>query len=131
MKNLYIVGFYFYILFLTGINSDAQVKHDQLVKHDQKDSARRSYVKAGLSYLSDNVYLGRKDSVAVPYISPSIGYYHKSGFYVNSSLSVIPVSGETRIDLVTFEGGYTYSAKKLNVEISVSKEFYSDESYNV
>jgi hypothetical protein len=125
MKNQYVVGFYCAIFLLTQINSDAQVKHDQ------KDSTKKSYLKAGISYLSDNVYLGRRDSVSVPYISPSLGYYHKSGLYFNSSFSYIPVSGEMRIDLITLEGGYTYSTKKLNVEISVSKEFYSSQSYNV
>src|SRR5258708_5447517 len=125
MKNLYTVAFYCIIFLLTQIDSEAQAKQDQ------KDLVKKSYWKTGINFLSDNVYLGRKDSATSPYISPSLGYYHKSGFYFNSSFSYIPVSGETRIDLVTLEGGYSYTKKKFSAEISVSKEFYSDQSYNV
>ncbi len=46
-----------------------------------------SYAEAGIQYISNIVFPGRKDSVAVPYVSPSIGYSHKSGVFVKGSLS--------------------------------------------
>src|ERR1700674_4101386 len=77
-------------------------------KHPDEDIfPKKSYWQAGINYLSDNVYLGRKDSVKIPYISPSIGYYDKSGFYVNGSLSLLPSSGNSHIDMASLEAGYS------------------------
>ena len=91
----------------------------------------KSYWEAGISYLSDNIYLGRKDSVRVPYITPSIGYYHKSGLFIDGSLSYLNSQGQSRIDLFLLEAGYTFSSKKLDGEISLSKDFYAAQSYSV
>lgn len=52
-----------------------------------KDEEKESYFKADLNYLNDLVYLGRRDSIAVPYLTATIGYYHKSGFYLTGALS--------------------------------------------
>src|SRR5436305_15254315 len=74
---------------------------------DEESTSKSSYFKLGLNYQTDNVYLGRKDSVKVPYLTPSIGYYDKSGFYISGSLSYLPSSGENRIDLFIIECGYS------------------------
>ncbi|HEU0063413.1 MAG TPA: hypothetical protein VFQ58_00215 [Flavisolibacter sp.] len=100
-------------------------------KEDNKSSSDKSHFKFGLNYTSDNVYLGRKDSVKVPYLTPSFGYYNKSGFYISGSLSYLPTSGESRIDLFSVEAGYTFSKKKLEGEFAISKDFFSGNSFNV
>src|SRR5215469_18695451 len=48
----------------------------------KKDSTapKKSHWVAGLTYQNNDVYLGRRDSIAVPYLSPSFGYHDKSGF---------------------------------------------------
>jgi hypothetical protein len=102
----------------------------------QKDSAKdiipkKSYWQAGINYLSDNVYLGRKDSVKIPYISPSIGYYDKSGFYVNGSVSYLPSSGNSRIDMASLEAGYSILVNEFEGQIAANKSFYSSKSTNV
>src|SRR2546423_10775807 len=96
---------------------------------DDKEEKDNSYFKVGLSYLSDNVYLGRKDSVAIPYLTPSLGYYHKSGLFITASGSYL--STESRMDAVTIEAGYSFSKNKLDGEFSVGKDFYSNQSYSV
>jgi len=125
MKNLLIFAFYCFIFLLINKSSFAQLKQVE------KQTPNKSYWIAGIKYLSDNVYLGRKDSVAVPYITPSLGYHDKSGLYFNSSFSYIPVSGENRIDAWALEGGYSHATEKFNFEVSVSKEFYNKQSFNV
>ena len=108
------------------------------VGYSQGQGSRRSIPKdnkphlvAGLTYLSDNVYLGRRDSVALPYLSPSLGFHDKSGLFINGSLSYSMAQGNTRLDMVSFEGGWAYNSENWNVELSASKEFYSGESYSV
>lgn len=105
----------------------AQAQNDST----QQKSAEKSYFKAGLGYLSNSVYYGRKDSLATPYLTPSIGYYHKSGVYANVSLSYL-ASKESRIDLYTLEAGYEFDiTKKLSGTLYADKYFYNQSSTNI
>jgi hypothetical protein len=94
-------------------------------------NAEKSYFKAGLSYLSNSVYYGRKDSLRYPYFTPTLGYYHKSGFYANASLSYL-ASKESRIDLYTLEAGYEFElTHKLTGSLYADKYFYNQSSTNI
>src|ERR1700733_16109732 len=55
---------------------------------------RKSHFMASLTYLNNNVYLGRRDSVATPYLTPTFGYYHKSGLYISGSASYLALANE-------------------------------------
>lgn len=104
----------------------------QTIKPPAYDSvAEKSQFRIGLRYTSDYYFVGRADSAAAPYLSPSLTYYHKSGFFARSSLSYLTAAEEGRIDLVTLSGGYDYYGKKFMIGASVSQYFFSDESYNV
>jgi hypothetical protein len=91
----------------------------------------RSFWLANINYLSNNVYLGRKDSVLSPYFTASVGYYHKSGLFVNASASYLTEPGQGRIDLATIDGGYSLIKPKFEGLITISKYIFSSESYNV
>jgi hypothetical protein len=91
----------------------------------------KSQLRIGLRYTSDYVYMGRSDSAKAPYLSPSVSYYHKSGFFVRSSLSYLTAKGEGRIDMITLSGGYEYYKNNFALGASVSEYFFSDLSYNV
>ena len=92
---------------------------------------KTSYAEAGINYLSNNVYLGRKDSSVLPYLVPILSYYNKSGIYVSASLGYLITSHTTRIDLVTLEGGYRFRAGNYNGQISAGQYFYNAQSTNV
>jgi len=91
----------------------------------------RSHYEAGLSYQSNDVYLGRKDSTVLPYYIPEFSYYHKTGLYATVSLNYLKNSTSSRLDLVTVEGGYMFEAGSYEGQFSVSKYFYSTQSTNV
>ena len=91
----------------------------------------KSYWEGGVSYLSNSVYLGRKDSLNLPYITPTISYYNKSGLYVIGLLSYLSSSTHSQIDLFELEGGYIFTANELNGSISFYKDFYNNKSYGV
>jgi hypothetical protein len=102
--------------------------------HAQTDSAaaKKSYFKAGMDYLSNAVYSGRKDSLVVSYIKPSIGYVNRSGFSLGAEMSVLANSPEAgRIDEIALEAGYNYSKGNFDAGAYASKYFYSDGSYAV
>jgi len=90
-----------------------------------------SYTSISLNYISDAIYMGRKDSISAPYLYPSITYYNKSGFYANGSFSYLTKSNESRIDLFLLTAGYEFTLKKFDGDISVTKYFFNEDSYNV
>lgn len=93
--------------------------------------AAKSYFSATLGFLSNSVYNGRKDSAATPYITPMIGYYHKSGLFIDGSLSYLAKAGSSRIDLFNIEAGYDFSLGNFDGEVSANKSFYNSSSSNV
>ena len=92
---------------------------------------KKSYLMAGLGFMNDNVYLGRKDSVVLPYITFDLGYYFKSGFFIDGSVNYLAGASQGRIDAINFTGGYSFTIKKYNGEASLSKYFYSSQSTNI
>lgn len=97
-----------------------------------KDDTKESYFKADLNYLNDLVYLGRKDSIAVPYLTATIGYYHKSGFYLSGALSYMPSPTQSRIDLFTVDAGYDYTINDIfSGSVYGEKYFYNKSSNSI
>jgi hypothetical protein len=99
----------------------------------KKDSAspKKSHWVAGLTYQNNDVYLGRRDSVAVPYLSPSFGYHDKSGFFITATASYLLTPGEHRFDAGSIEGGYSHESDHFSTEITIAKDFFSDQSFAV
>lgn len=102
-----------------------------LVLQAQSDSAtsNKSYFKFSGSYLSNSIYNGRQDSISTPYLTPSIGYFDKSGFYIIGSLSYLSSAKEKRVDLYSFDIGYDFSiSKKLTGSVYANKSAYNQTS---
>ena len=99
-------------------------------KKAAKKEESKSFFKFDVSYLTNSVYLGRKDSAILPYLTPSFGYFDKSGFYITTSASYS--STDNRIDYYSLDAGYDFSINdKLSGSISANKSFYNDNSNNV
>src|SRR5438132_1294156 len=119
MKKSYFICCCFVLL----ISSQFILAQDSTIKKPA------SYLKMSVSYLSDNVYLGRSDSLKTPYITPSLGYYHKSGLYATIGGSYLTT--ERSIDLFNLTAGYSLSKGKWDGEITTEKYFYNSTSYSV
>lgn len=99
---------------------------------NNQEKKSHSLYKAQLNYLSNNVFNGRKDSLPVPYLTPSFKYLDKSGFYVNSGISFLASNYAQRIDLFTVEAGFEKEViDNLNMEIAAEKDFYNKNSVSV
>ena len=105
----------------------------QETKADSKNETKNpSYFKFSTSYLTNAVYNGRKDSIALPYITPSLGYFDKSGFYISASLSYLVSSAASRVDLFSATAGYDFDiSKQVSGGIYASKDFYTGTSTSV
>lgn len=102
---------------------------DSLISQDLKNNG--SFFSVDINYISDAVFMGRKDSITAPYLYPSMTYHHKSGFYGTGSLSYLTKSDQSRIDLFLISTGFDFMSKKLSGDISVTKYFFNEDSYNV
>ncbi|MEP7278902.1 MAG: hypothetical protein ABI813_09690 [Bacteroidota bacterium] len=91
----------------------------------------KSYFSTTLGFLSNAVYNGRKDVSATPYITPMVGYYSKTGLFIDGSCSYLTKSGSSRIDLYNLEAGYDFYAGDFDGEVSAGKSFYNSNSNNV
>jgi hypothetical protein len=66
----------------------------------------------------------------LPYITPTIGYYHKTGLYISASAAYS--THDKRLDYFTIDGGYEFSInKKLSGSVNINKSFYNDSSSNI
>jgi len=114
------------LLFTKGFLDSINI--DDLLKASQK----KSYFKVQASYLSNSVYAGRRDTASnLPYLTPSIEYNHKSGFYVGASLSYL-ANSSSRIDIFSFDAGYNFNPfDKFSGSVFINKPFYNSNSANV
>jgi hypothetical protein len=97
-----------------------------------KTKKEKSHFEAGVKYLSRNVYLGRTDSAKISYISPTFGFFHKSGFHLIGSLSYMPNDAANRIDVSTIEAGYDFNlGKKFYGGLYADEFFYNTGSFAV
>jgi len=100
-----------------------------LTASDTVPIKRKSHFKIELGYLSDNVYLGRSDSVKIPYVTAGVRYIHRSGLFAGVSANYLSTEGRT--DLFELTGGYMMSKGNWDAEISGTKYYYNANSYSV
>src|SRR5438552_17272537 len=60
-------------------------KLETLAKQEKKAS-----FKIGVNYMSDNVFMGRADTVKTPTILPEMKYIFKNGIYLAATADYIP-----------------------------------------
>ena len=117
--NYTFFSFFLFFLFLNNL-SFGQTK---------KAKESESYFKASASYLSNAVYNGRQDSLVTPYITPSLGYYDKTGFYISGYVSYLSNASGNRIDLFALDAGYDFNVNdKLSGSVYAEKSFYNQAS---
>lgn len=137
--NLIYKALAIYALLLPVSYSYAQtdtLKNDTLKattpKADTLEEESKSFLKIGVSYLNNSVYLGRPDTVTTPVITPKISYTFKSGIYLLGALDYITNRKNNPIDNGSVEAGYTHSfTDNLEFGASFTKLFYSNASTRV
>ncbi len=126
MKAKYI--FSIVVVALLFIEVSAQNNENSVKEMAEKEV---SYILTDVSYISDAVFMGRRDSIAAPYLFPSIGYYDKSGLFIDVSASYLTSSTESRIDLFLVSAGYLFGSKKWSGGLSATGYFFNEDSYSV
>lgn len=118
------INYTFFFLFLSSL-----FLYNLSFGQTKKAKETESYFKASASYLSNAVYNGRQDSLVTPYITPSLGYYDKTGFYISGYVSYLSNSSGNRIDLFALDAGYDFNVNdKLSGSVYAEKSFYNQAS---
>ena len=107
------------------------VQHDSITVDKDELKVKKSHFDGGISYLNNDVYLGRKDSSILPYFIPVLSYYHKSGIYFSAYMNYLKNSEESRIDAITLEAGYVFGSGNYDGQLNVSKYVYNSQSTNI
>jgi hypothetical protein len=97
----------------------------------QKNHLMSSYAEATIEYSSNSVFAGRTDTAKLPYLGPTARYFHRSGLFAESSLSLLTSGNEIRIDVLALSAGYRYSKRNFMVSAYATKYFFNDRSVNV
>ena len=114
----------------TGTMPGDDTKTGGAEKSDKSDAA--SSFKFGVTYISNNVYMGRADTVTTPVIVPQVKYTLKSGIYFSGSLYFIPNKPKQKLDGADLEGGYDFDiTDDLSGGASFAKLFYSSSSTQI
>ncbi|MEL0456003.1 hypothetical protein WJN01_07185 [Flavobacteriaceae bacterium SZ-1-7] len=122
---------YFIVFLAMAMISNTFTGQENANDEIQKKQTDSSYFSLSLGYISDAVFLGRKDSISAPYLYPSISYYHKSGFYTTGSFSYLTKKEDSRIDLLLVTLGYNFTIEKFEADLNATKYFFNEDSYNV
>lgn len=92
---------------------------------------KTSYFKISAAYINNATYNGRSDSGSTPYLTPTIGYYNKHGFYVSAGLSYL-ANANSSIDNYSLDAGYDFDIiDNLSASISANKTFYNSNSTSI
>ncbi len=128
MRN-FVFLFLAFILFSSSAIAQQVIPSSLDDEDDPYDT--KSYFMGGFNYLSDNVYLGRRDTLTIPYYTPYIGYHYKNGLYAKGMVSYTTAKGGT-IDLTTIEAGWDHSFNDhFNCGVNFDKFFYNKNSLSV
>jgi len=85
--------------------------------------AKKSSLKAGITYNSNSVFLARTDSVATPVFNFGITYTLKSGIFFSGTANYVPSRQFDQLDGGSLETGYNYEKDNFGAGITLSKYF--------
>ena len=134
MSNRFtIITFVFIIVLgysnLTNAQSTSNRITDNMPIKSDSTIIEKSHFKFDINYVNNAVYLGRADSLNLPYITPTLGYYNKSGFYVSASIGYLTSSASKKIDYYSFDAGYEFDVtKKMSGSVTANKCIYQEGS---
>jgi hypothetical protein len=105
---------------------------DEKTKPDDKTKEETSSFKFGVSYQSNNVFMGRTDTARTPVAIPQVKYTLKSGIFFSGSLDLLPKKKNKKLDGGDLSAGYDFDiTDDLSGGASYTKLFYSSNSTQI
>ena len=92
----------------------------------------QSSFKFGISYLNNNVFMGRSDTVRTPTIIPTAKYTFANGIYLSGNLYYITNRKKNKVDGGDLAAGYDFDiTDDLTGSVSYTKLFYNSNSTEI
>lgn len=132
MKVFYIPLFTFLFL-LTALRAFAQNTSNEDAEDllDKLETKKGSF-KIGTNYLSNNVFMGRADTVRTPTILPELKYTFKNGIFLSATADYIPNRVTNKLDGGSAAAGYDFDiTDDLTAGASFTKLFYAANSTQI
>lgn len=133
MKIIYIPLITIAFIFVTSrafAQTSAMDKLDSL--EEALKSSKKASFKIGVNYLSNNVFMGRADTVTTPVISPDLKYTFSNGIFISASANYIPNRTTQKLDGGSVAAGYDYEiTDDLTGGVSFTKLFYNSKSTEI
>jgi hypothetical protein len=85
----------------------------------------KSHPQASITYQSNNVTNGRKDSSVIPLVTPEISYIFKSGFEIDLSVGYNVHEPSPQVNQYTLDGSYTFNPGNYSGTVTLSGFIYS------
>ena len=102
-------------------------KLETQLKQDKKAS-----FKIGVNYMSNNVFMGRADTVRTPTILPEMKYIFKNGIYLAATADYIPNRVTNKLDGGSAAFGYDFDiTDNFSGGLSFTKLFYNGNSTQI
>ncbi|CAN5186679.1 hypothetical protein BH09BAC6_BH09BAC6_26350 [soil metagenome] len=102
------------------------------IKPDDKTNDGTAAFKVGVTFINNDVFMGRADTVRTPALIPAIKYTFASGIYFSGSLNIIANRKKNKLDGGDIAAGYEYElSDDLSGGVSVTKLFYNSKSTQI
>lgn len=119
------------ILCCVVISLKAQtIQSDTLAKNSTKTQGQSLFVNAGLQYMSNLTYAGRKDLKSDPILLPTLTLITKSGFFL-CGIGYGDISSGIKVEGYSITPGYVFTLdakKQFSGAISATKYFITNSS---
>jgi hypothetical protein len=119
------------IIILTGLTFSAAAQNAKPDTAGAQNTAKAIYFNAGLQYMSNLTYAGRKDQSSVPILLPTFTVISKHGLFLNA-IDYFDVNGpKSGAEGLSITPGYVFSfddKKQFGGAISATKYFITNKS---
>lgn len=114
----------------TTTTEDPEDLLDKLANQLKQD--KKASFKIGVNYLSNNVFMGRADTVRTPTILPEMKYIFKNGIYLAATADYIPNRVTNKLDGGSAAFGYDFDiTDDFTGGVSFTKLFYTANSTQI
>ncbi|HET7003758.1 MAG TPA: hypothetical protein VFI33_20690, partial [Puia sp.] len=93
----------------TSILKKDTLKKSPVASDADSSAPAPSHFQASLTWQSNNVNNGRKDSSVIPLITPEISYIFKSGFEIDLSVGYNVHEPSPQVNQYTLDGSYSFN----------------------
>jgi hypothetical protein len=103
-----------------ALDNEAQLNDSLTTVHTMVLAPNHSHFEIYLSYQTDDVYSGRKNSTIIPLVTPRISYIFKNGLQFDASAGYDLNDPSQQTNQYIFDGTYNFSPGNGNYSSSVT-----------